>query len=262
MPWRRPVLLDVSDVHVEYGKVRAVNGVDVTVDDDEIVSIIGANGAGKTSLLCSLLGLAPVTRGEIRFKGNDIRSWSPPRRVRSGVVLVPEGRQILLSLTIEENLLMGACHRSDRRGVADDLAWIYRRFPNLLARKDLLGSVLSGGEQQMLAVGRAIMARPKLILFDEPSLGLSPLFIDEVFRIIVELNQRGIAILLVEQNTRLALKASNRSYILNLGHVVKSGRSRDLMQHEELFADYLINPSQPGLRQAKRAAGAAQPIGG
>jgi branched-chain amino acid transport system ATP-binding protein len=240
------VLLEIRDVHVEYGPVRAVSGVDLSVDDGEIVSVIGANGAGKSSLLGGILGLAPMSRGSISFNGADISAWPPPRRVCSGVVLVPEGRQILVSLTVEENLLMGAYHRSDRQGIADDLAWVYRRFPNLDARRDFLGAVLSGGEQQMLAIGRAIMARPKLMLLDEPSLGLSPLFADEVFSIISELNGRNISILLVEQNTQLALECSTRSYVLTLGTIVKSGQSKDIAQIDDLFGAYLTNAQRPG----------------
>jgi branched-chain amino acid transport system ATP-binding protein len=239
------VLLEVKGVHVQYGQVRAVNGVDVNIDEGEIVSVIGANGAGKSSLLCGVLGLAPVTKGAIEFGGAAIQAWAPPRRVRAGVALVPEGRRILVSLTVEENLLMGACHRSDRLGIANDLVAIYDRFPNLAVRKHLPASVLSGGEQQMLAIGRAIMARPKLMLLDEPSLGLSPLFVREIFQVISELNQRGIAILLVEQNTRLALDCSTRSYILNLGSVVRAGRSRDLIDSDDLVASLLTSRQPP-----------------
>lgn len=240
------MLLDVRDVHVEYGPVRAVGGVDISVGRGEVVSVIGANGAGKTSLLGGILGLSPMTRGSITFDGADISAWPAPRRVRSGVVLVPEGRQILISLTVEENLLIGAHHRIDRQGIADDMAWIYRRFPNLLARRNYPGAVLSGGEQQMLAIGRAIMARPKLMLLDEPSLGLSPLFVDEVFNIISELNARDISILLIEQNTHLALECSNRSYVLTLGKIVKSGQSKELACLDDLFGTYLTNAQAPG----------------
>jgi len=236
------VLLELRDVFVEYGPVRAVSGVDVSVDHGEVVSVIGANGAGKSSLLGSVLGLSPMTRGSISFEGADISSWPTPRRVRSGVVLVPEGRRILVSLTVEENLLMGAYHRKDRQGIVDDLTWIYHRFPNLLARRKFLGAVLSGGEQQMLAIGRAIMARPKLMLLDEPSLGLSPLIVDEVFSIISELTARNISILLVEQNTQLALECSRRSHVLTLGTIVKSGESKDFAQTDDLFAAYLTKP--------------------
>lgn len=235
------MLLEIRDVHVEYGPVRAVSGVDVSVDYGEIVSVIGANGAGKSSLLGGILGVSPMTRGSISFEGADMSAWPTPRRVRSGVVLVPEGRQILVSLTVEENLLMGAYHRTDRQGIAYDLAWIYRRFPNLHARRNLLGAVLSGGEQQMLAIGRALMARPKLMLLDEPSLGLSPPLVDEVFRIISELSARNISILLVEQNTQLALECSTRSYVLTLGKIVKSGLSKDLASTDDLFEAYFIN---------------------
>jgi branched-chain amino acid transport system ATP-binding protein len=239
------VLLEIKGVHVAYGQIRAVNGVDVHIDEGEVVSIIGANGAGKSSLLGGVLGLAPVTKGTIEFDGADIRGWAPPKRVRFGIALVPEGRRILISLTVEENLLMGAYHRSDRQGIANDLAAIYQRFPNLAARKHFLATVLSGGEQQMLAIGRAIMARPKLMLLDEPSLGLSPLFVEEVFRVILELNQRGIAILLVEQNTRLALDCSTRSYILNLGTVVRTGPSRDLTDNDDLITSVLTSRQSP-----------------
>jgi branched-chain amino acid transport system ATP-binding protein len=251
------VLLEVKGVHVEYGQVRAVNGVDVSVAEGEVVSIIGANGAGKSSLLGGVLGLAPVTRGAIELDGADIRSWASPKRVRAGISLVPEGRRILISLTVGENLLMGAYHRSDRDGIANDLARVYERFPNLAARKHFPASVLSGGEQQMLAIGRAIMARPKLMLLDEPSLGLSPLFVDEIFRIISELNRRGIAILLVEQNTRLALGCSTRSYILNLGTVVKAGCSQDLAHRDDLIANFLINTQSPEEKEARGSPGSS-----
>ena len=250
------MLLEVRDVHVEYGPVRAVGGVDVSVDRGEVVSVIGANGAGKTSLLGSILGLSPMTRGSITFDGTDISAWSAPRRVRSGVALVPESRQILISLTVEENLLMGAHHRTDRQGIADDMAWIYRRFPNLLSRRHYLGAVLSGGEQQMLAIGRAIMARPKLMLLDEPSLGLSPLFVDEVFNIISELNARDISILLIEQNTHLALECSNRSYVLTLGKIVKSGPSKELACLDDLFGTYLTNAQAPADNRPAGVGGA------
>jgi branched-chain amino acid transport system ATP-binding protein len=239
------VLLNVRDMRIAYGPVRAVNGVDLCVERGEIVSVIGANGAGKSSLLGGVLGVAPLTHGSIEFNGDQIKTWGAPRRVRSGVALVPEGRRILVSLTVEDNLLMGAYHRHDRDGIADDIAWVYQRFPNLAARKHLPGSVLSGGEQQMLAIGRAIMARPKLMLLDEPSLGLSPLFVHEVFRIIVELNERGIAILLVEQNTRLALECSNRSYVLNLGNVVRAAESRELALSDDLISSYFTGTHVP-----------------
>jgi branched-chain amino acid transport system ATP-binding protein len=255
------MLLEIRGVHVEYGPVRAVAGVDVSVDHGEIVSVIGANGAGKSSLLRGVLGLSPMTRGAISFDGVEMSDWSPPRRVRSGVVIVPEGRQILVSLTVEENLLMGAYHRIDRKGIADDLAWIYRRFPNLAARKHFLGAVLSGGEQQMLAIGRAVMARPKLMLLDEPSLGLSPLFVDEVFNIISELNARDISILLVEQNTHLALECSIRTYVLALGSIVKTGKSKDLA-HSDLAAAYFADTHDPERISQRGSMGSPQPNAG
>jgi branched-chain amino acid transport system ATP-binding protein len=237
------VLLDVRSIHINYGAVRAVIAVDLHISAGEIVSVIGANGAGKSSLLNGILGLTRISGGSVVFNSADVSLWPPQRRVRAGIALVPEGRQILVSLTVEENLLLGARQRSDHSAIRDDLAWIYSRFPNLRSRKDYPGAVLSGGEQQMLAIGRAIMARPQLVLLDEPSLGLSPLFVDEVFGIVNELKARGMAVLVVEQNTGLALECSHRSYVLNLGTIVKTGPSSEIAT-SDLFSAYLGDPAQ------------------
>jgi branched-chain amino acid transport system ATP-binding protein len=220
------VLLEVRDMRVSYGNVLAVNGVSLGVGEGAVVTILGANGAGKTSLLNAIMGVARG-QGEVRFAGRAISGWSAARRVSAGMALVPEGRRILLSLTIEENLLMGAYQRNDNE-ITSDLNKMYELFPNLAQRRNHLGSVLSGGEQQMLAIGRALMARPRLLLMDEPSLGLSPLFVRQVFNLIGSLNNSGLSILLVEQNTRMALQAAQRGYVLKLGRLVLEANTQDL----------------------------------
>lgn len=233
------MLLEIEDLQVDYGKVRALSNVSLFAHEGEALSVIGANGAGKSSLLQALMGLAPITRGTIKFRGQDIRRWPAPRRVRAGIALVPEGRRIFIALTVEENLLIGAYQRRDRAAILADLEQIYETFPRLAARRAMSASVLSGGEQQMLAIGRALMARPSLMLFDEPSLGLSPLIILEVFKLIQKLNEQKITVLLVEQNTRLALRFSTRGYVLKLGSVVATGSSADLGRSPDLAAFYL-----------------------
>jgi branched-chain amino acid transport system ATP-binding protein len=231
------MLLEVRDLRVSYGNVSAVNGVGLDVDEGSVATVLGANGAGKTSLLNAIMGVTRA-RGTIRFGSRVISGWSSARRVAAGIALVPEGRRILLSLTIEENLLMGAYQRSDRE-IGSDLKKMYELFPNLARRRDHLGSVLSGGEQQMLAIGRALMARPKLLLMDEPSLGLSPLFVREVFNLIRSLNSSGLAILLVEQNTKMALQAARRGYVLKLGRLVLEADTEELMRSGDLAKAYL-----------------------
>jgi branched-chain amino acid transport system ATP-binding protein len=204
--------LELHDVHVRYGRIHAVRGVSLAVGSGEIVAVLGANGAGKSSLLKAALGLAPTSGGRIELDGIDITHWPASRRVRHRLVLVPEGRRIIMTLTVHENLLMGAYSRSDMRTVEAEIAAIFERFPNLAARRHLPASVLSGGEQQMLAIGRGLLANPQIMMLDEPSLGLSPRLTNEVFALIGELNRaRGIAILLVEQNTRKALDLARRA---------------------------------------------------
>ena len=221
------MLLEARDIAVSYGGVCALSGVTIAVPEAGIVTVLGANGAGKTSLLRALLGLVPCG-GAIRFGGKQVQSWPASRRVAAGMALVPEGRQILLSLTVEENLLMGANQRVGD-DVQADLARMYDLFPNLARRRAAPGSVLSGGEQQMLAIGRALMARPRLLMMDEPSLGLSPLFVRQVFDLIRQLNGDGLSILLVEQNTRLALRTAHYGYVLRLGHPVTEGSTDVLL---------------------------------
>ena len=231
------MLLEVTNLSVSYGAVTAVSGVDLTVREGTIATVLGANGAGKSSLLRAIMGLTPAS-GEVRFAGEAIARWPAARRVAAGIAMVPEGRRILVSLTVEENLLMGAYPRHDRQ-IAKDLDGIYDLFPNLARRRHAPGSVLSGGEQQMLAIGRAMMARPKLLLMDEPSLGLSPLFVREVFQLIRRMNSTGLSILLVEQNTRLALQTASDGYVLRLGTCVAAADTATLARSDDLMRAYL-----------------------
>mgnify|MGYP006285017723 CR=1 FL=1 len=231
-------LLEVTGLGVAYGRNRAVKDVDLQVDAGEIVAVLGVNGAGKTSLLRGLQGVTPCNGGRVLFRGEDITHANSSRRVASGMMLVPEGRQIFVSMSVHENLLMGAYMRRDN-DVAADIAAIYERFPNLASRRMMKASVLSGGEQQMLAIGRALVARPKLIMLDEPSLGLSPLFVGRLFDLIQELNREGIGILLVEQNTHMALEVASRGYVLELGAVVLQGKADELAASTALAEAYL-----------------------
>jgi branched-chain amino acid transport system ATP-binding protein len=232
------LLLD--DLNVRYGRVHAVRGVCLALAEGEIVAVLGANGAGKSSLLRSVLGLVRPSGGTVMLNGRDITRWPTSARVRAGLVLVPEGRRIVMSLTIHENLLMGAFNRSDSRAIAGEIAEIYERFPNLAARRSHPASVLSGGEQQMLAIGRGLLARPAMMMLDEPSLGLSPLLSNEVFALIARLNrERGQTILLVEQHTQRALDLAARAYVLELGKVVMEGPSATIRSDRALQTAYL-----------------------
>ena len=232
--------LEVKDLHVRYGRVHAVRGVSLKVEEGEIVAVLGANGAGKSSLLKALIGLETAAEGAVSLGGIDITRWPTSRRVREHLVLVPEGRRIVTSLTVHENLQMGAFARKDTSGVDREIAEMYERFPNLAARRNHLASVLSGGEQQMLAIGRGLLAGPKLMMLDEPSLGLSPRLTKEVFALIGELNRsRGLAILLVEQNTHKALELAKRAYVLELGRKVMEGLPSDLRNDPSLRDAYL-----------------------
>jgi branched-chain amino acid transport system ATP-binding protein len=231
------MLLEVQNLGVSYGSVVAVNDVSLRIEEGRIVTVLGANGAGKTSLLNAIMGLTRA-RGSIRLDGKTVSGLSAGRRVASGIALVPEGRRILLSLTVEENLQMGAYQRRDS-AIAVDIDRMYGLFPNLARRRHQPGSVLSGGEQQMLAIGRALMARPRLLLLDEPSLGLSPLFVSEIFNLIRSLNSTGLAVLLVEQNTRMALKTAGYGYVLRLGRLLTEATTAELMKSGELTKAYL-----------------------
>jgi branched-chain amino acid transport system ATP-binding protein len=229
------VLLEVRQLDVRYGRNHAVKGLSLDVDADELVTVLGSNGAGKSSLLRAIQGLVPFSGGSVRFEGQDITQLTPSERLRRGLVLVPEGRQIVLNLSVHENLQMGAYCRNDS-GVASDIDAIYQRFPNLAARRRNSASVLSGGEQQMLAIGRALLAKPKLMMLDEPSLGLSPLLVERLFDLIVGLRDEGLAILLVEQNTHMALEVASRGLVMELGNVVLQGNV-DLLRDDARLAD-------------------------
>jgi branched-chain amino acid transport system ATP-binding protein len=231
-------LLSVEALSVRYGRVAAVRGANVRVEEGEVVAVVGANGAGKSSLLKGVLGLVPAD-GRVVLRGADLRRASPSERIAAGMVLVPEGRRIVMSLTVEENLLMGAYLRRDAGAVRKEMNALYERFANLAARRGLPASVLSGGEQQMLAIARGVLARPQLMLLDEPSLGLSPLLVQQLFSLLRELNGEGLALLLVEQNTRQALRLCRRAYVMELGAIVMQDRPQALLEDERLVAAYL-----------------------
>jgi branched-chain amino acid transport system ATP-binding protein len=233
------MLLEVDGLSVRYGRVHAVRGVSLAVEDGEVVTVLGANGAGKSSLLKGVIGLVSSDRGRISFGKSSLNGRSPRERLAAGIALVPEGRRIVMSLSVEENLLMGAYLRSDAAAVRAEIARLYERFPNLGARRHLPASVLSGGEQQMLAIGRGVLARPRLMLLDEPSLGLSPLLVQELFRLLRELNRGGLALLLVEQNTRQALRIAARAYVMELGAMVMAAKPGELLGDQRLVAAYL-----------------------
>jgi branched-chain amino acid transport system ATP-binding protein len=234
------MLLEVRDLDVRYGRVHAVRGVSLTLGAGQVVAVVGANGAGKSSLLRTILGIEKAAGGRVGFDGVDITRWSVSQRVKSGLVLVPEGRRIVMTLTVHENLLMGAFNRRIDKTVHAEIDDIYSRFPNLAARRDRLASVLSGGEQQMLAIGRALLAAPRVMMLDEPSLGLSPILSLEVFKQIASLSRdRNISVLLVEQNTQRALELADHAYVMELGRVVSEGPADKLLSDHTLIDAYL-----------------------
>ena len=232
------MLLNVEKIDVRYGRNHAVKNVSLNIADGEIVTVLGANGAGKSSLLKAIQGTEKLQSGSITYKNNNINRWSAPKRVQNGLVLVPEGRQIFISMTVEENLLMGAYSRK-HADVTSEIKTVFERFPNLKERRNMSAGVLSGGEQQMLAVSRALLAKPTIMMLDEPSLGLSPILVKQLFELIKEINTEGISILLVEQNTHMALQYADRGYVLELGSIVASGTPTDLLADEKLAKAYL-----------------------
>ena len=232
-------MLAVRNLEAGYGRIQVLKGVSLTIEAGEIVTLIGANGAGKTTLMKTLSGVLSPSGGAIEYEGKSIGSRSASARVRMGLVLVPEGRCILRRMTVYENLLMGAYTRSDQSAIKADTADVFSRFPVLAERKDLPADVLSGGEQQMLAIGRALLSRPKLLMLDEPSLGLSPLLVREIFHIIADLHRAGIIIFLVEQNALKALRVADRGYVMETGKVIMSGESRLLLASTALRDAYL-----------------------
>lgn len=232
-------LLEVKGLEVYYGVIQALKGIDFEVNEGEIVTLIGANGAGKTTTMQSVIGLIPPKAGTVSFEGKDITHLHCHKIVSLGMSQVPEGRRIFQELTVYQNLLMGAYIQKDKKAIKEDIKKIYERFPRLEERKNQIAGTLSGGEQQMLAMGRALMSRPKLLMLDEPSMGLSPLLVDEVFTIIKDLNKEGTTILLVEQNAGKSLAISDRAYVLENGKIVLSGTGEELLQSEEVKKAYL-----------------------
>ena len=233
-------MLKLQGLHTFYGNIEALKGLDLAVEEGEIIALLGANGAGKTTTLNSISGLTPPRRGRVFFEGEDITGRSPESLVARGLIEVPEGRRIFPALTVMENLKMGAYQRRDRPGISEDLEYVFNLFPILRARAGQSGGTLSGGEQQMLAISRALMGRPRMLLLDEPSLGLAPLIIRNIFDIIRQINmERGTTVLLVEQNANLALKVAHRAYILTTGLITLSGSAADLMADEGVRKAYL-----------------------
>ncbi|HHE71712.1 MAG TPA: ABC transporter ATP-binding protein [Chloroflexi bacterium] len=232
-------LLEVKDLSVSYGAIRALHGISFHVDEGEIVTLIGANGAGKSTTLRTISGLLPVEEGEITYDGESIVGAEASRIVRKGIVHVPEGRRIFAPLTVRENLEMGAFTRRDKAEIEASMERVFRLFPRLKERLEQTGGTLSGGEQQMLAVGRALMAQPRLLLMDEPSMGLAPILVEEIFDIIREINQEGVTILLVEQNAHMALSVANRGYVLETGIVELEGSAQELAENPQVRAAYL-----------------------
>ncbi|MEA5363466.1 ABC transporter ATP-binding protein [Amycolatopsis sp., V23-08] len=231
------MLLEVEDINVHYGKIAALKGMSIQVDEGEIVSLIGANGAGKTTTLKTISGLRPLTSGRILFNGQDISKTPGHKRVLLGIGQSPEGRGVFPGMTVQENLLMGAYTRKD--DLQADLDEVYELFPRLNERKTQFGGTMSGGEQQMIAIGRALMTKPKVLLLDEPSMGLAPMLIAQIFDIIREINKRGTTVLLVEQNAQQALKLSDRAYVLETGRVVQSAPGAELLNDPKVRAAYL-----------------------
>jgi branched-chain amino acid transport system ATP-binding protein len=232
-------LLELSKLAVSYGGIQAVRGIDLHVDRGELVCLIGANGAGKTTTLKGICGLQPVQGGSIRYGGEDIGGRPAFELVRRGLAMVPEGRGVFGALTIEENLAMGAYIRSDRAQIAADIERVYELFPRLKERRRQTAGTLSGGEQQMLAMGRAMMSRPKLLLLDEPSMGLAPLMVQKVFETVMTISAEGTTILLIEQNAKLALEVSNRGYVMESGEITLSGDAKVLLHDPAVRAAYL-----------------------
>ena len=233
------VLLEVQDLAVAYGHIDAVKGVSFQLEEGKITALVGANGAGKSTTLLALSGLLRPKAGAVRFAGEDITGLAPHQIVRRGIVQVAEGRAILTTLTVRENLDLGAYTRQDRAGVADSLARVFHLFPLLEERTGQYAGNLSGGEQQMLAIGRALMAKPRLLLLDEPSMGLAPLMVQEIFRTLVEINRDGLTVLLVEQNVRQALKISAQGYVLETGLVVLADTGASLLANPKVAEHYL-----------------------
>ncbi|MFC8563643.1 ABC transporter ATP-binding protein [Peribacillus frigoritolerans] len=232
-------MLKIEDINVYYGNIQALKGISLSINEGEIVTLIGANGAGKSTLLKSISGLLKPKQGKIIYEGDPIGGKAAQSIVKMGISHVPEGRRVFANMTVEENLQLGAYLRKDKAGIKQDMEKVYELFPRLLERLKQQSGTLSGGEQQMLAMGRALMAKPRLLLLDEPSMGLAPLLVKQIFHIIEEINKTGTTILLVEQNANLALSIADRAYVVETGRIVLSGKSEELTASEEIKNAYL-----------------------
>lgn len=230
-------MFEIRNLKVNYGGIEAVRDISFSVPDGSIVTLIGANGAGKSTTLRTIAGLVKARSGKIEFNGEDITNKEPTYIVQRGITLVPEGRKIFADLTVLENLKIGAYMRKD--SIYDDIEWVYTLFPRLKERHWQLGGTLSGGEQQMLAVARALMSRPKMIMMDEPSLGLAPLIVKDIFKIIKEINRQGVTILLIEQNANMALQTADMAYVMETGEIALSGKGEELLRNEDVKKAYL-----------------------
>ena len=232
-------MLEVRDLQVYYGMIHAIKGISFDVNQGEVIALIGANGAGKTTTLHTITGLLAPKSGSVLFEGKDITKVPAHKIVSMGLAHVPEGRRVFAELSVYENLKMGAYTRKDKKEIEESLANVYKRFPRLEERKNQMAGTLSGGEQQMLAMGRALMSKPKIILMDEPSMGLSPIFVNEIFDIIRAVSESGTTVLLVEQNAKKALSISDRAYVLETGTITMSGKAKDLLEDEAVKKAYL-----------------------
>ena len=232
-------MLEVKDLHVSYGGIRALRGVDIEVPDGKIVTLIGANGAGKSTLLRTISGLVKAESGSVRYQDKELTGMPINKILEQGIAMVPEGRRVFTNLTVLENLKIGAYLQKDKADIEKDIQWVYELFPRLQERSWQMAGTLSGGEQQMLAVGRALMSRPKLMMMDEPSLGLAPLVVKGIFEIIREINQQGVTVLLVEQNANMALKTADLAYVLETGEITLHGTGAELLVNEAVKRAYL-----------------------
>jgi branched-chain amino acid transport system ATP-binding protein len=232
-------MLEVKDLHVSYGGIRALRGVNLTVPDGRIVTLIGANGAGKSTLLRTISGLVKAESGSVTYNGKEILGMPINKILELGIAQVPEGRRVFTNLSVLENLKIGAYLRNDKAGIQKDIDWVYELFPRLQERSWQMAGTLSGGEQQMLAVGRALMSRPKLMMMDEPSLGLAPLVVKGIFEIIREINKQGVTVLLIEQNANMALKTADLAYVLETGQITLQGTGAELLTNEAVKRAYL-----------------------
>ncbi len=232
-------MLKIKDLQVYYGGIHALKGISLEVPENKIVTLVGANGAGKSTALRTICNIVPAAAGKIYFEGQDITGKSTVEITKMGITLIPEGRRIFANLSVNENLLIGAYARNDKPGILADMEKIFDRFPRLKEREKQIAGTLSGGEQQMLAIGRAIMSRPRLLMMDEPSLGLAPLLVKEVFKIIRDINDQGMTILLIEQNATAALKLADYGYVMETGHITLEGPGKELAEKEEVKLAYL-----------------------